>query len=132
MTYNKQTWENDNLSLPLSASRLGHMEDGIDDADTRITVLEPRTQTIAYNTTITPDATAGNLHVCVATGNLTLNEPTGGTDGQMITVAIQASGATRTVSFQGGTVDPVVIPSGKWWVAELRYVASTTTWLVTD
>lgn len=33
MAYTKQTWANDDPATPLSASRLGHIEDGIGTAD---------------------------------------------------------------------------------------------------
>lgn len=132
MPYTPQTWT-DGLGggTPMSAARFVHMEDGIEDADQRLTVLEPRIQTITYAATITPNAAAGNVHRCTATGNLTLADPTGGTDGQVVTVEILASGGSRLLTFSGGVLDPVTIPSGAWWVGELRYV-SPSTWLLSD
>lgn len=131
MAYTPQTWT-DGLGggTPMSAARFTHMETGIEDADQRLTVLEPNLQTITYAATITPNAAAGNLHRCVATGNLALADPTGGSDGQTITVMIFASGTQVVVSFSGAA--SVTISSGTWWVGQFRYVASTTTWLLTD
>lgn len=134
MAYTPQTWT-DGLGggTPLSASRFTYMEAGVEDADNRLTQLEtPTTQVITYAATITPNAAAGRLHECVATGNLTLADPTGGSVNQTITVRINASGNSRVLSFSGGTADPVVILSGEWWVGELRRVGSTTTWVLTD
>lgn len=41
MAYDPQVWTNTPGETPISAQRLEHMEDGIDDADNRITVVEP-------------------------------------------------------------------------------------------
>lgn len=41
MAYDPQTWTNTPGETPISAPRLEHMEDGIEDADGRITVVEP-------------------------------------------------------------------------------------------
>lgn len=84
-------------------------------------------QTITYATTITPNAASGSLFRCTATGNLTLNDPTGGVNGQAVTVEILASGADRTLNFEGG-VTAVTITSGQWWSGTLRLNGST--WLL--
>lgn len=131
--YSQQTWT-DGLGggTPLSAQRFNVMEAGIESADDRLTALEPNLQVITYAATITPNATAGNVHECTATGNLTLADPTGGSADQTITVRIFASGANRVLSFTGSTATPVTIPSGKWWMGQLLRVGSTTTWLLSD
>lgn len=134
MAYAPQTWTNDDPATPLSAARLTVMETGIEDADNRATSLErgvATPQTITYASSITPDASAGSLFVCVATGNLTLNDPTGATTGQVVTVRIQASGADRTLSFAGGGATAVVITSGQWYLGRLHYLGSNQ-WLVED
>lgn len=116
----------------LSAARFAFMDNGIIEASTRLTAIEPRPQTITYAATITPNAANGNFHVCVATGDLTLADPTGGTNGQTIYVLIQASGAARTLSFSGGAATPVTIKLNEWWVGRLSYISSITTWVLTD
>lgn len=40
MPYTPQTWQDDNISLPLSATRMSHLETGIDDIDARVAALE--------------------------------------------------------------------------------------------
>lgn len=88
--------------------------------------------TIAYAATITPDASAGSVFRCVATGGLTLNDPINGTNGQLVTIEIQASGGDRTLAFAGGAAAPVTIPSGMWWSGSFRYNSGINTWLISD
>lgn len=101
--------------------RVGSLERG---------VLTP--QTVAYASTITLNAALGGLFRIAAIGDFTLNDPTGGTDGQVITLEVLASGAARTVGFAGNTATSVVVPSGARWVATLRYNAGGGTWLMDD
>lgn len=79
---------------------------------------------------ITPDAAAGSVFRHEASADVTLAEPTGGVDGQEIAVAVLASGGARTLTVAGA--GSVSIPAGRWWVGELRYDATTTTWLLDD
>lgn len=59
--------------------------------------------TITYAATITPNAAAGNHFRCTLTGNVTLNAPTGGLDGQKITVElIQDVTGGRTLTLGTG------------------------------
>jgi hypothetical protein len=59
--------------------------------------------TITYAATITPVATAGNHFRCTLTGNVTLNAPTGGLDGQKITVELlQDATGGRTLTLGTG------------------------------
>jgi len=41
LTYSPQTWSNTPGATPINAQRLGHMEDGIEDASLRLDVVEP-------------------------------------------------------------------------------------------
>jgi len=41
LTYSPQTWSNTPGETPINAQRLGHMEDGIEDASLRLDVVEP-------------------------------------------------------------------------------------------
>jgi hypothetical protein len=85
--------------------------------------------TLTYATTITPDAATGALFRVVATGNLTLNDPTGGVDGQWVRVEITASGASRTLTLAGIT-PTVTIASGARWAGDLVY--DGTDWWLDD
>lgn len=88
--------------------------------------------TVAYAATITPDASAGSVFRCSATGSLTLNDPVNGVNGQLVTIEILASGGDRTLSFAGSVAAPVTIPSGMWWSGSFRYNADIDTWLISD
>lgn len=90
-------------------------------------VLDPIT--ISYASTITPNASQGSLFRCTATGNLTLADPIGGVDGQVLRVEITASGADRTLTLSGIT-PAVTITNGSTWAGELAY--DGTNWLLTD
>jgi hypothetical protein len=82
--------------------------------------------------TITPNAATGSLFRHVATANVVLADPTGGVDGQAVTVEVRASGGTRTLSFAGASSDAVVIASGQTWSGTFRLEAATSTWLLDD
>lgn len=104
--------------------------------------------TPTYAATVTPDATSAVAMRYVATGNMAVNVPTGGTDGQRIVLEVQASGANRTVTFNASyETTPavpsrvVVVPSGTWATFTVgnrsgtwRLVASDTSavWATTD
>jgi hypothetical protein len=83
-----------------------------------------------YAASLTPPADQGNYRVVAATGNLTLNAPSGGTDGQMLRIRVIASGASRTVTFDAGLRRPtaigssLVIGSGKRGDIGLLYEAA--------
>lgn len=69
----------------------------------------PTVQTFA--TSLTLNATAGNSRITTATANMTLNEPTGGVDGQLLMLKVIASGAQRVVTFGGALKRPSSITS---------------------
>lgn len=77
----------------------------------------PQTQSVT--TTLTIDASTGDMHHITATGNPAFAVPTNPTNGQIITVAILASGADRTVTLNasilitGPYTAANVITSGK-------------------
>jgi hypothetical protein len=133
MPYTPHEWVDDDTTKPLSAVRLSEMEAGIEDADNRLNTVEARVvtpQEITYAATITPDALTGSVFYCIATGDLTLNQPANGTDGKHVTVAIRASGASRAVTLPGGLL--VHIPSGEWWATRWLYLSETTEWLFNE
>lgn len=133
MAYTPHTWVNDDPTKPLSAERLAEMEAGIEDADNRLTTVESRVttvQAITYAATITPDAATGSVFTCIATGNLTLNDPANGVNGKHVTVAVQASGANRTLTLSDSTL--TTIPSGEWWAGRYIYLDAATGWLFSE
>lgn len=67
--------------------------------------------TQAYAASLTLNATAGNSRICTATGDLTLNEPTGGADGQVLLLRVIASGAQRVVTLASAFKRPSGIAS---------------------
>ena len=64
-----------------------------------------------YAASLTLNAAAGNSRIMTATGNVTLNEPTGGADGQLLLLKVIASGAQRVVTFGGALKRPTTIAS---------------------
>lgn len=133
MSYTPQTWVDDDATKPLSADRMNHIETGIEDADNRVSTVEARVRTpqaITYAATITPDASAGALFYCIATGNLTLAEPTNPVNGKLVTVMVKASGANRVLTLPDGLT--VTIPTGEWWTGSMLYLSNQTEWILTD
>lgn len=63
----------------------------------------------AYAASLTLNAAAGNNRICTATGNLTLNDPANGADGQSLLLRVIASGAQRVVTFAGTLKRPSAI-----------------------
>lgn len=72
-----------------------------------------------YAASLTINAAGGNNRVITATGNLTLNEPASGVDGQLLMVRVIASGAQRVVTFAAtikrptSIVSTLTIPAGQ-------------------
>jgi hypothetical protein len=85
--------------------------------------------TLTYASTITPPAAQGSLFRVAATGDLTLNDPTGGVDGQWLRIEVTASGATRTLTLAGIT-GTIAIPSGSKWAGDLGF--DGTDWWLSD
>jgi hypothetical protein len=121
--------------VPLDAAYFNRLETAMENMDDRGAALERGVitpVTINYAATITPDAGAGALFRCSATGDVTLNDPINGDDGQTITVEILASGgASRNLSFAGSTASGVTIAAGTWWKGELTFHAPST-WVLDD
>lgn len=65
----------------------------------------------AYASSLTVNAAAGNYRIVTATGNLTLNDPSNGVDGQNLRIRVIASGAQRVVTFAGTLKRPASIAS---------------------
>lgn len=131
-TFEPFTWKDGpSGGTPVTAAQVNRIETGLESMDDRTAALELgllTPVTITYATTIAPDATTGAYFRCAATGNLTLTDPTGGTNGQTILVEIEASGADRVLSVAGSTIS---IPSGQVWAGLLRY-STTKGWLLND
>lgn len=132
-TYEPITWVNDTAPA-LNAPNLNRIEVGIEAIDDRVARVERgivSPVTVTYATSVVLNATQGTLFRCVATGDLTLDDVVGGTDGQIVVFQVQASGAMRTLSFTG-SADAVNISAGQWWIGTFRYVAAGNTWLLDD
>lgn len=56
------------------------------------TAFAPKVVTMAYAPAVTPDATAGNVFYLTLTGACTINAPSGGMDGQHITMELISNG----------------------------------------
>lgn len=81
---------------------------------------------------ITPNASSGWLFRHTAAANVTLATPTGGADGQLISVEVLASGADRVLTLPAGTSPATVtITSGTWLQVDLRSHGGGT-WIVVD
>jgi hypothetical protein len=89
-----------------------------------------------YAASLTINATAGNNRVCTATGNVLLNEPINGVDGQWLHLRVIASGAQRVVTFGAALKRPSSIASTLTIPASQRgtvglYFESVYGWTVT-
>lgn len=105
------------------------------DPITKTAPLVPSTPyTVTYAATITLNAATGNNVKITATGALTLNVPTNPTDGQMLMVAVLASGASRIVTVAAGIqlttglTAAYTVGSGKVGFFGLRYSALSGNW----
>lgn len=102
------------------------------------TALTSGVYTITYAATITPVATASNHFRCILTGNVTLDAPTGGLDGQKITVElVQDATGGRTLTLGAGIglgsdITSVVLSTAanKIDYLALLYNGPATTWHV--
>jgi hypothetical protein len=64
-----------------------------------------------YAASLTLNAAGGNNRIMTATGNVTVNEPASGQDGQLLMLRVIASGAQRVVSFVAAIKRPTSIAS---------------------
>jgi hypothetical protein len=91
---------------------------------------------VPYAASATLNATAGNNQIMTATGNVLLNEPASGADGQWLHLRVIASGAQRVVTFGSALKRPssiastLTVPSGQRGVCGL-YFESIYGWTVT-
>lgn len=77
------------------------------------------------------------LNSCILSENTTITKPTGTIpDGVKVTLRIEASGASRNITWDSGfrpigITLPTAIPDAKYMYAEMYYLSSTDTWMVT-
>jgi hypothetical protein len=64
--------------------------------DTLTGGLAPKTVTLAYTATVTPDARAGNVLILVMTGDCTVNPPADGVLGQLVRLWLTSAGHAVT------------------------------------
>lgn len=113
---------------PITATQLNRLETGLESMDDRAAALESGIYTpvtVTYAASLTLNATLGSLFRVTATGNLALADITGGSDGQLIWLEVEASGADRTVTVAGVTD---TVASGTAWVGAFRYKATGDQW----
>src|SRR5207244_2541723 len=72
---------------------------------------------------------AGSLFRHDAVAAVTLAEPTGGTNGQLVEVQVYASGADRVLTVGGLGI---TIPAGGYWWGRYSYDSARTTWILDD
>lgn len=91
---------------------------------------------VPYAASMTLNATAGNNLLTTATGNIALNAPANGVDGQFLQLRVVASGASRTITFAAALKRPTSIASSLTPASGQRatiglYFESTYGWTVT-
>ena len=132
-TFTPLLWRN-NQTPALNETNLNSVMTGIEVIDDRVATLELGVVSpvvVPFATSVTLNATQGGLFRCMATGDITLDDIVGGTDGQTLVFEVQASGAARMLSFTGSTAS-IEIAVGQWWVGQFRYVTEDNVWLLTD
>jgi hypothetical protein len=93
---------------------------------TLLTRIATAPVTVTYAASVTLNAALGSVFRVTATGDLTIADITGGTDGQTVHLEVLASGGARTVTV-GTATTPVA--SGQWWTSSFRYNAGAGGWL---
>jgi hypothetical protein len=128
-TFTPFTWvDGSGGGTPLTAAQMNRLETGLESMDDRAAALELGVLTpvvLSYAASLTINATQGALFRVTATGNLTLADITGGTQGQLVTLEVRASGADRSFTAVGQTV---TIPAGTKWWGDFRYDAGLDEW----
>jgi len=135
-TFTPKTWVDGAAGgTPIIAAELNRLENGVESMDDRSTALELgilAPVSVTYAASISPDATAGSLFRCTATGNLTIAAITGAVDGQGVTVQVTASGADRTVTWSIGSIPATTVRSGTTATWSLRYYTTGSVWVLDD
>ena len=132
-TFSPIIWRNDQTPA-INENNLNRLEVGVDAIDARAAALErgiTAPVTVPYATSITLNATQGALFRCTATGDLTLDDIVGGTNGQAIVLEVVASGTSRTLHFTGST-DSIDVAAGQRWIGTFRHDSGANTWTLTD
>lgn len=130
-TYSPLLWHNDTFPA-VNESNLNRVEVGVKAIDARAARLELGITTpvvVPYATSITLNATQGSFFRCIAAGDVTLDGIVGGTDGQLVTLEVVASGGSRTLSFTGSAA-PVTIPPGVAWSGQYRFDSLSSAWRI--
>jgi hypothetical protein len=129
-TFLPLVWHN-NTFPAINEGNLNRIEVGLEALDDRAAQLELGVATpvvVPFATAVTLNATQGSLFRCTATGDLTLDDIVGGTDGQTIVFEVLASGAARTLFFTG-SVTSVSIATNQQWAGSFRYRAASDSWI---
>src|SRR5690349_15457523 len=126
-TFSPRIWSND-TGLRLNETNLNNLENGIDVIDGRVANVELGVavpMTLAYAPSMTLNVSGGARFRISATGDLTVADIVGGTNGQEISLEITASGGSRTITV-GGVAD--VVTAGGRWVGKFVYDQPADTW----
>lgn len=131
-TFTPYTWADGSAGgTPVTAAQLNRVETGLESMDDRGAALELGILTpvpVTYAASISIDASTGALFRIVATGNPTIAAINNGTDGQLVTIQILASGADRTVTWSVGGAATSIVTSGTWATWTFRYYSTGGTW----
>ena len=97
MAYQKQTWEDyPSLSSPITADRLNHIENGIEDASSSIFPSDKYT------------ILSGDLTMTDGEGTTTISYPTGYTKNNTFILSVMTGNATNpSISYSYGTIPDI-------------------------
>jgi hypothetical protein len=91
--------------------------------------------TLTYTSSVTPASSSKITYRMSMTGNLTINAPSGASDGDQVEFWLTASGAARTVTFSFAKIpssstltSPVTIAAGTQGELMFRYDATLGGW----
>lgn len=91
----------------------------------------PAVVQLAFASTVTPDASVGNMFYLTMTANCTINPPVSGADGQHITLEITSNGHTATWASGwdfGDAGAPVLSGAGKVDIVSAYYREAAAAW----
>jgi hypothetical protein len=102
------------------------------------TRLDPRVTSTTSASSLTPSYSSKDLYVYTAlAANLTLNAPSGTTNGGRLRLRIKDDGVSRTLTWNAiyrgiGVTLPAATTAGKWMYVDMNYNPTDTRWDVTD
>lgn len=100
--------------------------------------LDPRVTSTTSASSLTPAYSTADIYVYTAlAANLTLNAPSGTTNGGRLRFRFKDDGVSRTLTWNAiyraiGVTLPAATTAGKWMYVDMNYNSSDTKWDVTD